>query len=624
MSIDITRVKDELAKRALDVARHLLPNGIKQGQEWRVGSLGGERGQSLGIHLAGTKAGVWADFASGESGDLLDLWMKVNGTSLVVALKAAADWLGIAPERPAMEPKKTYARPPKPKCSAPQGKVRDYLCEVRNIPLDVLTTYKIGEQGDRMIFPFLLPGGELAMAKFRVAEDGAKPQPTSAGCEPVLFGWQAIPDNTREVVLTEGEIDCLSWAAYGFPAMSIPFGGGSAGKHNWIEREFDRLARFERIYLAMDMDEQGQKASDDIAERLGRHRCYRVTMPFKDGNECLVNGVPKGQMQDAIKTASNLDPDGLRKPTEYRVDVVNLFWPNDGTHIGYKTPYGKLDGKLHFRPTDMTLWTGASGAGKSQVLSDCAVDWIKQGSRVCISSLEMRSPVTLRRMCKQITGVDRPTEPAIGASLVWLEQGLLLYDAVGKASVGKLLEVFDYARAKYGCDQFVIDSLMRLGISGDDYNGQEKAVFQLVDWTMSKKVHMHLVAHARKGGADNGAPETEDVKGAMEIGANSANIISIWRNRKGEDEIRKLELAVERAKSDALAEVAMSKLAEEREKPGVLLNVAKQRNGDFEGKVALWFDQQTYRYYSSHDRGAWSRAYLDNSDVVSFKDASYA
>jgi twinkle protein len=29
---------------------------------------------------------------------------------------------------------------------------------------------------------------------------------------------------------------------------------------------------------------------------------------------------------------------------------------------------------------------------------------------------------------------------------------------------------------------------------------------------------------------------------------------------------------------------------------GVVLNVAKQRNGDFEGKIGLWFDQKTYRY----------------------------
>src|SRR5690606_14659374 len=144
-------------------------------------------------------------------------------------------------------------RPPKPQCNKPQGRVRDYLTEIRNIPTDVLDLYRVGERGDEIIFPFLLPSGELALAKSRKAEDGAAPRPTAANCEPVLFGWQAIPDKAREVVITEGEIDALSWAAYGYPSMSVPFGGGKGGKQSWIENEFDRLDRFEKIYISTDM-----------------------------------------------------------------------------------------------------------------------------------------------------------------------------------------------------------------------------------------------------------------------------------------------------------------------------------------------------------------------------------
>jgi twinkle protein len=43
---------------------------------------------------------------------------------------------------------------------------------------------------------------------------------------------------------------------------------------------------------------------------------------------------------------------------------------------------------------------------------------------------------------------------------------------------------------------------------------------------------------------------------------------------------------------------------------GVVLNVAKQRNGDFEGKIGLWFDQKTYRYRSKLDGETWRRQYL--------------
>lgn len=78
----------------------------------------------------------------------------------------------------------------------------------------------------------------------------------------------------------------------------------------------------------------------------------------------------------------------------------------------------------------------------------------------------------------------------------------------------------------------------------------------------------------------------------MEIGANAFNIMAVWRNRRLEEELK------------ATPE-GTPVWHELNEKPGVILNVAKQRNGDFEGKVGLWFDQETYRYQSSHDRGGW-------------------
>lgn len=590
---DISDIKRRLADRALEVASYLLPNGRRERDEWRVGSVQGEAGQSLGIHLSGQKAGVWADFNSGDTGDLIDLWGKVQGKTLVETLDAARGWLGIERPETYRAVPKTYARPPKPSCVKAQGRVLDYLTEDRNIPQDIIDRYRVAASGDNIVFPFLLPSGELALAKMRKAVDGAKPIPTAKDCEPVLFGWQAMPEDSRVVVLTEGEIDALSMAAYGYPALSVPFGGGAGGKQQWIESEYERLDRFEKIYIATDMDQPGEDAAREIASRLGRHRCYRVPLPHKDVNECLVAGIPKEIVDKAIAMAFTFDPDGLAAPSTFTDDVVALFWPSGDVKEGYRTPYAKLGDKLLFRPSELTIWTGASGSGKSQILSDCVVDWIGQGARVCLSSLEMRPQQTLKRMAKQVVGTDRPTVEAIHKAMAWLDQGLILYTLTGKANVGGLLEVFDYCRAKYGCDTFVIDSLMRLGIAGDDYNGQEGAIFNLVDWVIARGVHVHLVAHSRKGDKDRGLPETEDIKGAMEIGANAFNILTIWRNRKIE----------EKQKSQNASE-------EDLEKPPVLLNVAKQRNGDFEGRVGLWFNQETYQYTSSQDNRRFARDYL--------------
>lgn len=89
-------VSRQLAQRAEDIARYLLPNGKKSGSEWRVGSIDGESGESLGVHLTGEKSGVWSDFADGSSGDLLDLWAATRHLTLAEAIKEATRHLGIS------------------------------------------------------------------------------------------------------------------------------------------------------------------------------------------------------------------------------------------------------------------------------------------------------------------------------------------------------------------------------------------------------------------------------------------------------------------------------------------------------------------------------------------------
>lgn len=609
---DITEVKRMLADRAQGVAEMLLPDGRKDGAEWRVGSTAGEKGQSLGVHLTGEKAGIWYDFATGEGGDLLDLWVATRGGTLSDALRDAKRWLGISDPMPYREPARSYVRPPKPKgATGLKGGPLDYLTGKRAIPLEILQRYKVAARDTEIIFPFILPDGTLALAKAREAVDGAAPKPTAKDCEPILFGWQAVPEDARELVITEGEIDALSWAAYGRAAVSVPFGGGKGAKQQWIESDFDRLDRFERIYLSTDMDKPGEEAASEIADRLGRHRCYRVKLPHKDANECLVAGVSREAMDAAIAAAANLDPDGLRRPADFLDEVTNLFWPAKGEHIGYTLPYTKLDGKLYLRPAEVTLWSGASGTGKSQILSDCIPKWIDSGSRVCLASFEMKCAQTLKRLVKQTGGVDRPDISYIERVVRWLDRGLLLYERVGKANVVDLLAIFDYARAKYGCDQFVIDSLMRLGVAQDDYNGQEGVMYRLVDWAIDHGVHVHLVAHARKGERGQGAPETEDIKGAMEIGANAFNILTVWRNRKIEEDVRVAEDEVEKAKSDDVRAAAIERLDELLDKPGVIINVAKQRNGDFEGKVRLYFNRENYQYACNRGEMRVSRSYVD-------------
>jgi putative DNA primase/helicase len=119
---DAHRIAVALAERIESLCQILLPSGKRRGNEWRVGSINGEAGDSLGVHLSGEKAGIWCDFAADESerGDALDLVEAVKNLKTVDAMDWARSWLG-SPQREA----------PREKTNKPNGSAQPITAEAR-------------------------------------------------------------------------------------------------------------------------------------------------------------------------------------------------------------------------------------------------------------------------------------------------------------------------------------------------------------------------------------------------------------------------------------------------------------------------------------------------------------
>ena len=78
------------------LCRRWLPNGRREGSEYVIGSLGGERGRSLKIRLTGPKAGMWRDFSEGIGGrDPISLAAALFDLSQFEAAHRLADMLGV-------------------------------------------------------------------------------------------------------------------------------------------------------------------------------------------------------------------------------------------------------------------------------------------------------------------------------------------------------------------------------------------------------------------------------------------------------------------------------------------------------------------------------------------------
>ncbi len=77
--LSASELADRLAREAEAVCRHYLSAGRKAGNYWIVGDTANSKGKSLYVHLSGPRAGRWADAATAEYGDLLDLVRETCG-----------------------------------------------------------------------------------------------------------------------------------------------------------------------------------------------------------------------------------------------------------------------------------------------------------------------------------------------------------------------------------------------------------------------------------------------------------------------------------------------------------------------------------------------------------------
>lgn len=583
-------ISGQLANRAEEVAKMLLPNGKKDGKEWRVGSVDGEAGKSMGVCISGSNAGVWTDFATGEGGDLLDLWCASKGVGLADALSEAKAFLGVS-EPNWSKPKKSYTKPHKPKCQRPAGEAMEWLTGTRKLSEDTVQAFQIAVDGEYVILPFKRgpeKDAEMPMCKRRSMKT-KDTRPTSGGQMPCLFGWQAMPDNTREVTICEGEFDAMALRDYGIHALSVPFGGGKGEKQAWIENEFEALERFDTIYVCMDSDKVGREGALTIIERLGIDRCRLVNLPAKDANDCLIQGVPDEMVNKAFRNAVYLDPSELKQAEEYANEIDWALYPEDAPEIEgvIDIPWEHKRKDLFFRAGELIILVGVNGHGKSQMAGYLTLEAMRQGHRACVASMEIKPGRLLANMTKQATSQQQPTRGYIEAVISWYRDKVWIFECTKTAKAERILEVFEYAYKRYGIKWFVIDSFMKCGIDEDDYNRQKWFVERLADFKNEYNVTIALLAHPRKGESEMKPIEKLDIKGTGAIGDVADTVLTIWRNKPKEEMVER-----QAAGQDIGFDGDLDDL------PDAVLKCVKQRNHPegVEPKVNLWFDRKSLQY----------------------------
>lgn len=285
------------------------------------------------------------------------------------------------------------------------------------------------------------------------------------------------------------------------------------------------------------------------------------------------------------------DVGAMVKPAAGWIEDAKHDLLNDSQVTKIYLPWSKTQEYFDFRPGEVTLWSGQNGHGKSLMTSQIALSLIGQGQKICIASFEMKPVTTIKRMVRQFIGVNPYSEEFAGEKgrqiLMglydefgsWIEKWMWFYDQQGTASSDHVLGMTKYSAKELGINHVFIDSLMKCVRGEDDYNGQKLFVDQLTSIARDMNIHIHLIHHLKKPKDENEVPDKYDNKGSGSIVDQVDNVMLVWRNKAKEDDMKLHSIN--------------SKMYKD---PDARLLCRKQRNGEHEPSISLWFNSDSMQY----------------------------
>lgn len=252
---------------------------------------------------------------------------------------------------------------------------------------------------------------------------------------------------------------------------------------------------------------------------------------------------------------------------------------------GAKLPWGFTHENLRFRTGEVTIWQGINGHGKSQLLGMAAIGFMAQNESVCIASFEMKPLSTIMRMLRQAAMSRDPSVKFAGKFMDWLKGRCWIYNQLGTVTPEMIYGVVKYCSTELGVKHIIIDSLMKCVKGEDDYNGQKNFIDTITSLARDFNVHIHVVHHVRKSENEEKIPGKFDGKGSGSISDQVDQVLTVWRNKKKEAVLQR-----EPDNADALNQ------------PDAILSCDKNRHGEWEGRVALFFHAPSLQYITSKRR----------------------
>lgn len=438
----------------------------------------------------------------------------------------------------------------RPKELLPEGNYESLV--KRNINEETCRRFGYTVGNDRngrlcQIAPYYDERGNLVGQKLRYPDKTF----SVTGSVKTMFGRQLWRSGGKRIVVTEGEIDAMSYAQatdLKWPVVSIPNGSSSAKKS--ILQNLEWLETFDNVVLMFDNDEPGRKATLECAPLFTPGKCLLASLPTdtKDANDLLQKRRVK-ELVDAMWNARPYRPDGIIQGAE--------LWDAVSKPVTMGTPYPwpSWNTMLYgMRPGELVTLTGGTGIGKSTFCAEIAYHLAQtQGVKVGYIALEENVGRSATRFVGlaldkpiHLPGYEVTMEERRAAFDRTLGKGsYFFYDHWGSLDSENLISKIRYLMVGCGCQYVVLDHIS-IVVSGMDLDGDER---RAIDHTMttlrslveSTQCGLIIVSHLKRPtngtGHEEGAQTSlSQLRGSQAIPQLSDIVIGLERNQQDADE----------------------------------------------------------------------------------------
>lgn len=506
--------------------------------------------EKLGIDLHGRRAGILKTKCPkcGDSKHKADLSVNIS-EGCYKCHRASCDFAGYVRIKKEFEPRKEYVIPKWTNNTNLSDKAVQWF-KKRGISQRVLLQMKVTESPEYMpqtqkeentIRFNYFRGSNLVNVKYR---DGAKNFKMVSGAELLFYNENAF--SNPSVIITEGEIDALSFIEAGLEnAVSVP-NGASEGKMNlyYLDAIWERVDKLERVYLATDNDKPGIALRSELARRIGAAKCLILDFKdCKDANEYLVK-YGTIALAELINHSKPMPIAGIILVSDISDDIDEYYDRADtrGVMVGM----GQIDEHISFEPGQKTIITGIPNQGKSEWLDQIAILLnLRHNWKFGVFSpenypLELHvSKLAEKVIGKRFKGYDRMTVDEKDMAKDYLNENFFFISPDDENfTLDNILAKAKELVLRYGIKGLIIDPFNRLehqiphGISETNYIG--KLLDKMDLFCKMFGVHLFLVAHPYKINKDKSGnyevPNLYSINGSANF-FNKADIgICIYRN----------------------------------------------------------------------------------------------